>query len=148
MSPLLMRDYSTTVDAPVEEVFEHFCNVGEWKQWVRPIQRSRVAGQGPLRQGARVEFVTDMFALQVPLGAKILRYVSNEVIEWGIVSKLGRIIHRFEFAPLSESSSTVRHIEFGEGIFAALLRPMAKKIEKFDRQWADDLVSVFAGGAN
>lgn len=139
-----MIDYETKVDAPLERVFDHFCQVDQWQEWAHPIQRARVVGRGGLRRGARVEFVTDMFPWQIPLGAKITRFVPNEVIEWGLVTRLGRVIHRFEFSAAGDDSSCVRHVEFGEGIFARLLRPMASKIEKFDRRWADDLVAVFA----
>ena len=54
------------------------------------------------------------------------------------------LIHQFDFEPLDEGRCRVRHTEYAEGIFAILTRPMRAKIEKFDRQVADDLEAAFA----
>ena len=133
-------DYSTEIDAPVEEVFTFF-KIGEMTHMDDSDQKASRKSDGDWGAGFKLAFKPD-FA-PASLDVKILDFEEGRLIAWGIRNSSRPLIHRFDFEPLDEGRCRVRHTESAEGILAILTRPMKAKIEKFDRQVADDLQAAF-----
>jgi len=134
-------DYTTEIEASVDEVFSFFKEIESWPTWTAAIKRAYRKPGGAWGVGTKVGFVPDFMPL--PVEAKVLGYEEGRLVEWGIRSAAATIIHRFEFQPVADDRCRVRHLEYAEGLFAILVRPMKGKIEAFDRKLADDLKAAF-----
>ena len=134
-------DYATEIDAPAEKVFAFFKDVEKWPSWTKTMKRACCKSEGEWREGFRISFVPDF--LPIPTEVPLLTYEEGKVIAWGMTSPIATVIHRFDFEPIDDQRCRVIHTEYAEGISAILMRPMRKKIEAFDRNFADDLQSVF-----
>jgi hypothetical protein len=134
-------DYSTEIDAPVEEVFASFKEVEKWPSWTTAIKKAYRKSQGDWGVGFKLGFVPNF--LPFPLEVKVLDYEEARLVAWGIRSPIATMIHQFDFEPLDAARCRVRHREYAEGLLAILTRPMLGKVEAFDRQVADDLKAAF-----
>jgi uncharacterized protein YndB with AHSA1/START domain len=134
-------DYSTEIDAPVEEVFAFFKDVEKWPSWTTAIKEAGRKSDGDWGAGFKLSFKPD-FA-PASLDVKILDFEEGRLVAWGLRTPVGKLIHQFDFEPLDEGRCRVRHTEYAEGLFAILTRPMRGKIEQFDRQVADDFQAAF-----
>jgi uncharacterized protein YndB with AHSA1/START domain len=134
-------DYSTEIDAPVEEVFAFFKDVEKWPSWTTGIKKAYRKSPGEWGVGFKLGFKPD-FA-PAPVDVKVLDFEEGRLVAWGLRTPVGTLIHRFDFEPLDEGRCRVRHTEYAEGLFAILTRPMRRKIESFDRLLADDLQAAF-----
>ena len=134
-------DYSTDIDAPVEEVFAFFKDVEKWPSWTTAVKKSQRKSAGEWGVGFKLSFVPDFAPM--PLNVKLTAYEEGRLVEWGIRSPVATLVHRFDFEPLDAGRCRVRHTEFAEGLLAILTRPMLGKIEQFDRQLADDFKAAF-----
>ena len=92
-------DYTTEMDAPVQEVFAFFQKVEDWPTWTGGIKRSFRKQGMPWGPGLKLGFVPDFMPL--PVVTKIIGYEEGRLIEWGIRSPLATIVHRFEFSGIS-----------------------------------------------
>jgi hypothetical protein len=130
-------DYTTEIEASVDEVFSLFKEIESWPTWTTAVKRAYRKPGGAWGVGNKVGFVPVFMPL--PVEAKVLGYEEGKLVEWGIRSPVATIVHRFEFEPVSDDRCRVRHQEYAEGLFAILIRPMKTTIEEFDRKLADDL---------
>jgi uncharacterized protein YndB with AHSA1/START domain len=135
-------DYTTEIDAPVEEVFRFFKDLEKWPSWTQAIKKAYRKSEGDWRVGFKLGFAADL--LPMPMEVKVIDFEEGRLVAWGIRNPLATIVHRFDFESLGEGKSRVRHTEYAEGLMAVLMRPMRKKIEQFDRMIADDLQAAFS----
>ena len=84
--------------------------------------------------------------IPLPIVTSVIGYEKDRLVEWGIRTPLATMVHRFEFEPLGEGRSTVRHHEYARGLLAILARPLKGKIEAFDRQFAKDMEASIRNG--
>ncbi len=134
-------DYTTEIDAPVEEVFAFFKEVDKWPSWTTCFKKVCCKSTGDWRIGFRISFVTNF--LPVPTESPLVAYKENRTIAWGKQSKLSTIIHSFDFKAIDDERCSVRHAEFAEGLLGIILRPLKKQAARFVRQFADDLQAAF-----
>ena len=134
-------DYSTEIDAPVEEVFTFFKDLENWTSWATGIKKAYRKPGGDWGVGFKLGFVPVF--LPFPLEVKVLDFEEERLVAWGLRTPMATMIHRFDFEPLDEGRCRVRHTEYAEGLLAILTRPMRAKIKHFDRLLADDLQAVF-----
>jgi len=144
LAELTFIDYRTEMGAPVEDVFAFFKKVEEWPSWGTGIKQASRKGDADWGRGFRLGFTPDF--LPIPLMTKVIDYEEGRLIEWGLRTPVAAVVHRFEFEPLGESNSSVRQLEYAQGLLAVLLRPLKGKIEAFDRQLSDDLVAAIGKG--
>ena len=141
MLRLDMIDYTTEIDAPVNDVFTFFKDVENWHTWASGIKKAYRTPGTDWGLGFKFKFVPKF--MPVPMEVPIIDYQENRVIAWGIRKPMATIIHRFDFEAIDDQRCRVRHTEFAEGLLAILSRPMKNRIEEFDRGFADDLQAVF-----
>jgi len=134
-------DYTTEIEASVDEVFSCFKNIENWSSWTTAVKRAYQKPGNDWVVGSKVGFVP--FFTPFPVEAKVLGYEERRLVEWGIRTAVATIVHRFEFQPVADDRCRVRHQEYAEGLLAILTRPMKATIERFDRQLADDLKAAF-----
>jgi uncharacterized protein YndB with AHSA1/START domain len=134
-------DYTTDIDAPVEEVFRFFKDLEKWPSWTKAIKRAYRKSEDDWRVGFKLGFEADL--LPMPLEVKVIDFEEGRLVAWGMRNPVATIVHRFDFEPLGEGKCRVRHTEYAEGLLAILMRPMRNKIEQFDRLIADDLQAAF-----
>jgi hypothetical protein len=134
-------DYSTDIDAPVEEVFAFFKDLERWPSWATGIKKAYRKPGRDWGVGFKLGFVPNF--LPVPLAVKVLDFEEGRLVAWGLRTPVATVIHRFDFEPLDAGRCRVRHTEVAEGLLAILARPLQGKIEYFDRLLADDLRAAF-----
>ena len=134
-------DYTTEIDAPVEEVFRFFKDVENWPSWTTAIKKAYRKSERDWRVGFKLGFAADL--LPMPLEVKVIDFEEGRLAAWGIRSPVATMVHRFDFESLNEGRCRVRHTEWAEGLLAILTWPMRTKIEAFDRLLADDLQAAF-----
>ena len=134
-------DYSTEIDASVEEVFTIFKDVDKWTSWATGIKKAYRKPGRDWGVGFKLAFVPNF--LPIPLDVKILDFEEGRLIAWGLRTPVATMVHRFDFEPLDAGRCRVRHREYAEGLLAILSRPLRGKIEDFDRLLADDLQAAF-----
>ena len=130
-------DYTTEIDAPVEEVFRRFKDLEKWPSWTTAIKKASRKSEGDWQVGFKLGFEADL--LPMPLEVKVIDFEEDRLVAWGIRSPVATIVHQFDFEPLNEGRCRVRHTEWAEGLLAILTWPMRAKIEAFDRLLADDM---------
>ena len=137
-------DMQVELDAPVEEVFAFFLQLERWSSWASGIRRAFRKSDHPWREGFRLGFVPDF--LPVPIVTKVIGYEENRLVEWGMRTPAGSVIHRFEFEPMGDGRCRVRQVEAARGLPAILMRPLKGRIESFDRGLAEDLQEAVRKG--
>ena len=134
-------DYTTEIDAPVEEVFRFFKDLEKWPSWTTAIKKAYRKSEGDWGVGFKLGFEADL--LPIPMEVKVIDFEEGRLVAWGMRSPVATIVHRFDFEPLDEGRCRVRHTEWAEGLLAILMWPMRGKIKDFDRLIADDLQTAF-----
>lgn len=137
-------DFTNEIDAPAGEIFAFFKRIEEWPSWTRAIRKTKRTDTGDWRVGYRFVMHAS-FAPAIPLRITMHEYEEHRLIGWGVKWPLGllTVIHRFHFEPLGPGRCRIRNHEFAEGLLAPLMAPLKGMIDRFDRQWADDLEAKF-----
>ena len=74
-------DYSTEIDAPVEEVFAFFKDVEKWPSWTTAIKEADRKSDGDWGVGFKLGFAR---TLRPPLDVKILDFEEGRLVAWGL----------------------------------------------------------------
>jgi len=135
-------DFTNDIDASVEDVFAFFGQIEKWPSWTSAIRKAKPVSDGPWRIGYRFS-MNAAFAPFIPLSITIFEYEEHKRIGWGVKFPGLQVIHRFEFERLGPSRIRVRNTEFADGFLAILMTPLGGMIDRFDRQWANDLEAQF-----
>ena len=137
-------DETVELDARPEAIGALLEDVEGWPSWSRGVTRGfRKGSRTDWRVGLMIGFVPKFLGL-VPIQAPVIEYEANRRMYWGVKNPLATMVHGFSIESIGPDRSRVRHSEYAEGALGIGARPLRATIEKFDRDWTEDLVAYFA----
>ena len=136
-------DLVTEAQVPARQAYRFFAKINDWKDWSGAIADARLFG-GEWKKGAFLMFAPKLDGLPaLPIVVRLLDVQPDRSISWGLQLPGARMVHRFSFIPVSDSSCRIHHEEWSEGLMTLLVWPAGRLIRKFNDRFAAELAAMF-----
>lgn len=137
-------DHTVDVAASTGDVYDLLSDIDGWPNWTPGLTRVKRNGKGPWKAGQKFTMYVKAGALPpVPVPCETYE-VSPQRIVWGGGLPGSVIRHSFEIAPLGDSASRVRQLEFATNLLAVLTFVVEPFIYQHDLHMQNALRDKFA----